>query len=494
MRLKTNPLIVPAIGIVVLLSACSANPKEQDNPTENPIQAFEPFASHFGDIPSKEEYDGPIYQGNFDYPTEKPEAYVAPWTASLNGEKLNLDNAQHYMDLLKEHVSEDMRIMVNEPAKWISSENKKNWFNMAWAGQAFEKTGWEGAEPLSGTLTGQILNKGVFSEYGYDGPMQNHVTVYYDKTAGYTLHKLWTEKDPTAFYPTYSTDAAQFEQNAIIIKAAATDCTPEQWDVLKGTTQLPVYRPIVYGDKKTDKNVVQYLNWIQFDIIIKDTVAAPETGWVFATYIYNANSDADNTFDRLTLQGAMWGMDTDQMDPSKPLTETYLNPDCPEFGMANIGYGHRLSGPIDVAKVGGTKADGTVKKVFVLNEESGINGGVSHDTYRASSCLSCHSTASYPYHNDFYPSPMQKLVYTDTIFNPKSEGWRLYNTNRPGDEIMPAASGNDLAYMALDYDLFIFFALTNSGQLHHLPADAKPAAPAGYNMEWTKKENHPLFY
>jgi hypothetical protein len=475
-----------------LLSCSNKKPSsEKSNPDQSVLN---PFASHFGETPSKQEYDGQLFRGNFDYPKQKPDPKIYAWTKSLKGNKLNLDNAQRYLDLIKEHVTEDMRIMVNAPKKWIDSDNKKNWYNMAWAGQHFKKTGWHGAEPISGTLTGQVLNPGVFSEYGFDGPMQNHVTVYYDKTAAYTLNKLWKELDPNGFYPNYTTEAAQFEQNAIVIKAAATDCSPNEWEVLKGTTQLPVYRPIGYGSKKTSKNVVQYLNWIQFDIIIKDTIAAPETGWVFATYIYDANSTGETTFDRLTLQGAMWGLDPEQMDPEKPLTETYLNPNAPAFGMANIGYGSRLSGPIDVAKVGGVKPDGTVKKVFVLNEKSGLKGGVTHDTYSASSCLSCHSTATYPYHTDFYPSPMQRLVYTDTIFHPKSTGWALYNTNRPGNEIIPAASGNNKAYMALDYDLFLLFALTNSGQLHHLHSNKKPLPPKGYNPEWLKKESHPLFY
>lgn len=486
------------LAAAVILASCSQS-TTKETPESEPVQSvtdlFNPYASHFGEVPSKSVYDGPIYKGNFDYPSEKPAAALMPWTASLNGEKLNQKNAKRYMELLREHVQTDMRIMVNEPAKWIDSENKKNWFNMAWAGQKFKRTGWEGADPLSGTLTGQVLNKEVFSEYGFDGAMQNHVTVYYDKVAAYSLYKLWKEKDPSGYYPSYSTEAAQFEQNAIVIKAAATDVSPDTWDVLKGTSQLPVYRPIVHGpNANPDSNVVQYLNWIQFDLIVKDTIAAPETGWVFATYIYDANSKGETTFDRLTLQGCMWGLDPGQFDPEKPIEETYLNPDGPAFGMANIGYGNRLSGPIDVAKVGGEKPDGTVKTVFVLNENNGVKGGVTHATYRASSCLSCHSTASYPYHNDFYPSPMQRLVYTDTIFNPNSDGWALYNTNRAGDKIMPAASGNDVAYMALDYDLFVFFALTNSGQMHHFPAAQKPLPPKDYNPKWLKKESHPLFY
>lgn len=454
---------------------------------------IQPFASHNGEIPSKEEYQGPIYKGNFDYPNTLPSIDSRAWDTITKGKRLNLRNAHAYIEAIHKVVAPQMRIMVNDPAKWINSEEKKQWFNMAWAGQKFKKTGWDGAEPISGTLTGQVLRKGVFSEYGYDGPMQNHVTVYYNNVAAYTLYKLWKEKDSTGYYPQYDTDAAQFHQNAIIIKAAATDVTPEQWPVLKGTTQLPVYRPIVYGEKKTEKNTVQNLNWIQFDIIIKDTIAAPETGWVFATYIYDCNNPANNTFDRFTLQGAMWGMDTDVTDGKSPLKETYLNPNAPAYSMANIGFGHRLSGPIDVAKVGGEHADGHINKVFVLNKEGGTEGGETHDMWRASSCLSCHSTAAYPYQNDFYASPKFKLVYTDTVYHPESEGWKIYNTNRPGNIVMPSVSGNERAYMALDYDLFIFFALTNSGVLHHLPEEDKPAPPKNYNPAWLDKKSHPLF-
>ncbi|MBU2019097.1 MAG: hypothetical protein KJ941_05575 [Bacteroidetes bacterium] len=477
--------VFPLIG---LLSCESQMKKIEETKVE-----FDPFANHNGDIPDKTEYNGPLYKANFDYPKELPKINSSTWDKIADGKKLTLKNAGAYMEAIHDFVAKEMSIMVNEPKRWINSEEKKNWYNMAWAGQHFSKTGWDGAEPISGTLTGQVLRKEVFKEYGYNGPMQNHVTVYYNNVAAHTLHKLWKEKDPNGFYPTYTTEAAQFAQNSIIIKAAATDVTPEQWPVLKGTSQLQVYRPIVYGPNKTEKSKLQTLNWIQFDIIIKDTIAAPETGWVFATYIYDASSKGKTTFDRLTLQGVMWGMDTEINDGTSELTETFLNPKAPQYGMANIGFGNRLSGPIDVAKVGGEHADGKINKVFVLNEKSEPEGGVTYDMYRASSCLSCHSTASYPHQNNFYASPKFKLVYTDTVFHSKSEGWKTYNTNRPGNKLMPSVSGNNRAYMALDYDLFLFFALTNSGQVSHMPKEFRPTPPKNYNQKWLDKKSHPLF-
>ena len=486
--------LVYSITTLTILSlfACKSNQKNTSK-TEEASTSFHPFADHNGEIPSKKEYSGPLYKANYNYPKSLPSINSSTWDKIANGKKLTLENAGPYMEAIHDFVAKEMRIMVNEPKRWINSEEKKKWFNMAWAAERYKDTGWDGAEPISGTLTGQVLRKDVFKDYGWEGPMQNHVTVYYNNVAAHSLYKLWKEKDPRGFYPTYTTEAAQFAQNSIIIKAAATDVSPEKWDVLKGTTELEVYRPIVYGKNKSDKPRVQKLNWIQFDIIIKDTIAAPETGWIFATYIYDASSIGKTTFDRMTLQGVMWGMDTEITDGVSDLKETFLNPKCPAYGMANIGFGNRLSGPIDVAKVGGEHADGQVNKVFVLNEQSKAQGGKTYDMFRASSCLSCHSTASYPHQNNFYASPKFKLVYTDTVFNPKSEGWKTYNTNRPGNKIMPSVSGNDRAYMALDYDLFLFFALTNSGQISHLPNDKKPVPPKKYNPAWLDKKNHPLF-
>ena len=51
----------------------------------------------------------------------------------------------------------------------------------------------------------------VFSNYGFDKPMQNDIAlVYYNDVAAQTLDRLWKSKDSTVSILDYSTEAAQF--------------------------------------------------------------------------------------------------------------------------------------------------------------------------------------------------------------------------------------------------------------------------------------------
>ena len=47
---------------------------------------------------------------------------------------------------------------------------------------------------------------------------------------------------------------------------------------------------------------------MQFDIIVKDSVAAPKTGWVFSTLVYDLNAPGD-AWDKMVPLGAQWGND-----------------------------------------------------------------------------------------------------------------------------------------------------------------------------------------
>lgn len=470
---------------------CKENQKAAEQiSNKNEISSLDPFAPNNGVYPPDSVYSGPFFKANYNYPTELPQGRQYPWENILQGKAMSTKNAEAYIMAVRSYIEEDMRLMIDNPKTWLDSPNRQNWYNMTWSAQAYDTTGWDGLESVYGTMTGQVLKNGIFSEYGFTGPMQNHALVYYNDVAALTLQKLWKAKDPSGFYPDYRTEAAQFEQNAIIIKAAGTTATGDDWDVLKGAGTFPIYREVQFGPQKGKGPVLQELAWIQFDIIIKDTIAAPETGWVFSTFIYDANSKGATTFDRLELLGASWGNDPGVADTTQQLAQTYLNANAPAYFKANIGYGNRLSGPIDVAVVGGEDATGKEHPVYLLNQSGGSTGGKSFHQFRASACLSCHGTSSWPSQNDFYPSPSQRLVYSDTLYNPLSKGWSNYYQNRSGVEIMPALDGEQKSTMALDYDLFMQFALNNSLLGQHLNPEHKPQQPTGYKSIALPK--HPI--
>ncbi|MBK6266461.1 hypothetical protein JKA74_15555 [Marivirga sp. S37H4] len=477
-----------AFALCISFTSCDNSPKEKADSKEDAI-FLDPFAANNNIYPPDSIYSGPFFEGNYNYPTEvAPMDY--PWEEVSNGQPITQENAAEYIMAARNYIKDAMSVMINEPAQWPTSTHRKDWYNMAWSGQEYQKTEWDGLETVYGTMTGQVLKNDIFTDYGYSQPMQNHALVYYNELAAVTLNKLWKSKDPSGFYPDYTTEAAQFEQNAVIIKAAGTTATGEDWEIMEGAGTFPIYREVAFGPDTAKGPMLQELAWIQFDIIIKDTIAAPETGWVFSTFIYDKNSSGDNTFDRLELLGVSWGNDPNQMDTTKSLSETYINPAAPDYYRANIGFGGRLSGPIDVALVGGIRSDGTTDSVFVLDEQGKAKGGKSYLHLRASACFSCHGTSSFPAQNDFYPSPKQNLVYTDTLYNQNTKGWENYFKNRSGTEIMPALDGVQKSTMALDYDLFMQFALNNSLQGLHLDGTDKPALPENYTP--LDKKKHPV--
>ncbi|MDP3904053.1 MAG: hypothetical protein Q8Q40_08755, partial [Methylococcaceae bacterium] len=170
--------------------------------------SIDPYAINDGKIPPKTEYNGPLWRFKHDYSQTTAQS-ERPWTKVLNGKPLNKDNAQAYIEALKQVVAKDMRIMVTKPKEWNATDH--NWYSMLWAGEAIEKSGWEGREAIYGTYTGQILPAATYAESGLKVDIRNHATIYYNDVAANTLQRVWQkchqgQKDCT---PTLTNNAAQ---------------------------------------------------------------------------------------------------------------------------------------------------------------------------------------------------------------------------------------------------------------------------------------------
>ncbi len=48
---------------------------------------------------------------------------------------------------------------------------------------------------------------------------------------------------------------------------------------------------------------------MQFDVIVKDTEASPDTGWVFTTLFRQKPPAGSGPWDRMVTLGAVWGND-----------------------------------------------------------------------------------------------------------------------------------------------------------------------------------------
>jgi len=430
------------VGSVILLGlVCSSTMFAKE---------INPFAVNNGKIPSQKEYKGPLFKFNYNYPTKYVKPQSTPWSKVLNGKALKKENAHEYVMALKKHISKSIKDFVVNPKKWNESP-QKGWYSMLWAGENVEQTAWEGREAIYGTYTGQIIAKEVYAKSGLSVNIRNHAAIYYDETAAYTLNRVWKKCDSSTkeCIPTLNNNEAQFKEGAIVIKSAGVTATPEEWPVLEGAAKWQIYRkPFdLKGTIESAKPVVTDIRVGIFDIIIKDSVASPKTGWVFATLVYDKNAKGDDAWDKMVPLGAMWGNDPDvnsAKNPSQELMENYINPLAPEWTKVTLGYGGRMSGPFDIAVKYDVEVDGKLVK-----------------SLRSSSCLSCHGTSSYIPGNYnmatfFYPAK-DYSTKPWKMYTPGSSEWNEWFQNRWGTE---AQSTNKNA-IALDYSTFLEAVLMN---------------------------------
>ena len=411
---------------------------------------IDPFAVNDGNIPSKEVYKGALFRFNYNYPHKLVTPTQMPWRKLLKGKPLSKDKAHDYIMALKTRVSKSMRTFVTQPEQWNKSA-QEGWYSMLWAGEEVKKTGWEGREAIYGTYTGQILPASTYKASGLKVDIRNHAAIYYDTTAAYTLHKVWEKckKSTGECVPSTEQNEAQFQEGAIIIKAAGATATPQQWPVMEGAAKWQVFRkPFDLKGTIEDKPaVVTDIRIAIFDIIVKDSIASPETGWVFSTLVYDKDAKGDDAWDKMVPLGAIWGNDPDvnsAKNPHQELQETYVNPNAPAYSTVTLGYGGRLSGPFDIAVKTDVMVDGKLIK-----------------SLRSSSCLSCHGTTSYKPNDTktltfFYPAKMP-ISKPWEMYIPGSAQWNEWFQNRWGSEPQSKVPGA----IALDYSTFLQAALMN---------------------------------
>ena len=371
--------------------------------------AVDPFAVNNGVIPSSAEYNATLFKFNYNYPKIYIKPQNTPWSKVLQGKSLTKENAHAYVMALKEHVRKTMESFLTDPKKWNNSA-QKGWHSMLWAGDSVEKTGWEGRDAIYGTYTGQIIAQEVYKKSGLTVDIRNHAAIYYNDTAAYTLSRVWQDcnKTKNECIPRVVDNEAQFKEGSIVVKAAGVTATPEQWPVLKGSAKWQVYRkPFdLNGTVGNGKVKVTDLRVGIFDIIIKDSVASPKTGWVFSTLVYDSDASGNSVWDRMVPLGTIWGNDPDvnsAKNPKQELIENYINPNAPAWTKVTLGYGGRMSGPFDIAVKYDVDVNGTKVKAL-----------------RSSSCLSCHGTSSY------IPGNYHMSTFLYPAKNYKTKPWQMY--------------------------------------------------------------------
>lgn len=408
--------------------------------------------------PPKSVYSGPLFVLSHDYPTTPvtpPDP--APWREAIGGGYINTDNAAAYVQALKDYIAEDMKILLFDYENW--DPGAAGWYNIPWL-TSLGTTNQPGIlrEAIRGSYVGSTFAPAMFPKSGLQDSMTTHVVVYYDAVSAWSLQQVWgtSGMDPV---PGLDAGGAQFPDGGIIVKAAFSTADGNTWSPLEGASRAQLWA--LPGAQSTGDPTLLSVSLFQFDIIVKDTVSAPKTGWVFSTLVYDKSVDSDDPWDRMVALGAMWGNDPDVNSPEDcdylvpgscpPLSETWINEATPVYARETLGWGGRLSGP----------NDGAVDIAAYIQTPDGPKPY--QGRYAMSSCMSCHGPAEYKQQSFLLPVPADcqgdncvptikdgSLVY----YQAGSPEFMEWFQSRPGDE--PQNAGQ----IALDYDMnFSFKAL-----------------------------------
>ncbi len=391
-------------------------------------QSVDPFAANDGAFPTAEQWSGPFRTANFDFPAQQP---ADTWRNNGGMGAATLDNIPGYVDNLRDFVEPSVQGMIDSPLTW--DHRAEGWYDMPWTGKD--------KEALLGSFSGQTILATAFEEFGQKAAFTNHAIIYYNDVAAGMLGRIW--ENP--FDPNFS--AINFPEGSMVIKALGAEVSAEDFPPIEGSQIWNVFaKP--FGSDSNKKEVVD-THVIQFDIVVKDSIASPQTGWVFATYIYDKDAAGETTWDKLTPLGAMWGLDPElAREPdggTGKLLESWVSPDAPAYATATLGWGGRLSGPMDLAE----------RENILFTD-----GTREPNMTDISACLSCHSTGQTPFIANLYPGPNKSFPPAGETFfmYPKgSEDWARWYRNREGTLPFTPVEG----VVGTDYNMLLTFALNN---------------------------------
>lgn len=414
-----------------------------------PALAQDPMASNNGLYPDANQWPGRYLIANLDYPSG---AGLNAWPFSQSTGPLTTTDAPRYAARLKAHLGQTLHVLVNTPQDW--DPVAAGWYDMVWSGEGTATaTGIDptsGREALMNTYSGQIMPPETFAPPNRPPtPVQNHAVIYYNSTAASMLDKVWDD--------IYAPDlaAADFPDGSVVIKVEAVTNDPDDWPVLKDASTWKVFRPTTADQAAGTQPLVPQVipaHPLQVAVRVKDPVASPKTGWIFAAFVYDRDAPGATAWDRFVPLGMQWGndpqfaRDPNGIPPGETLRETWVNPDAPAFTHNTLGWGGRLSGPMDVSS-----------RHNVITPSGRRYQGADH--LSASSCQSCHGAAEFPRSANLYPSPNRSFPRDGTPFllhDPGSTGWARWFQNNSGSQSLSDNTG----VTALDYDMVLMFAVS----------------------------------
>ncbi len=455
---NTDPVILEEMhGKVPFLTLASEEMKQARSP-------IHPFLN--SSLPKPNHYDGGLFNLNHDYPKVLPPEPAFPWKKVTNHGLITQENAKQYVEALKQYVSKDISPLIFDKAK----VNNKNWYQSIWLGTE--------REPIHGMYVGSGFPANTLTNQKLD--LTTYVFTLYDKRAAKTLGNIWGQDKHQAMNPVLTKDSTQYAEGSVIVKFAFVTSCGSDWQAMTDTAVWQIFAPLNVSNgsghsqaSKCSQNgangnsttpVLTNIYMMQFDIIVKDSIAAPETGWVFSTLVYDRTASGKDAWEKMVPLGATWGNNPDVINTlataltppvsvNQKLTENWINLDAPAYAKSTLGWDGRLSGPNDGAVVTPAWADG---KYY-------------HQGLASVGCLGCHSSAQYPMTafllptTTYPPRSVQAPLSSDpdakalVLAPPSSSLWMQWFQNRNGTTAMGPQTSKGKTPLALDYDMVTAF-------------------------------------
>ncbi|QSX78902.1 hypothetical protein [Agrilutibacter solisilvae] len=408
------------------------------------------------------------FDGSYAYPTTTPPPPAGgyPWTQSLNGQPITPQTAGQYVELLKQYITDDMVTLLSDPrttsqpSTWDPA--KLGWFNQPWLSPI--------RDGIHGAYTGSTCFSPVlFPKSGLTQPFTTYVLVFYNDVAARSLQRVWGS---ASLAPDLSNNASQFDEGSIVVKAAFSTADASTWPPMKGALPWTIYLPTFDCASQTQAGTPSQfqVSFFQFDIIVKDTKAAPKTGWVFSTLTFDnavkapGGTPASDAWAQMVPLGAMWGNDPQATKAGDTLNENWINPAAPVYATETLGWGGRLSGPNDGAVQNPPyytcTGAGCNPKTICKDPTTCKLVDVGGPNMAMSSCMSCHGVSQYAMASFLLPTPLAKINATGqpvpgnvqgnlVFFQEGSDDWMRWFQSRPGTQPQDPANRQVLA--ATDY-------------------------------------------
>jgi hypothetical protein len=292
-------------------------------------------------------WEGPVFVLSQDYPTDAPAPQDYPW------EEIDFRTApDDYIRAALEYAYEG-----NIDADWAPEDNAvRPWYHAPWM-----HWGRGGREFIHGMTRERDSRPGELHEDQTDR-FQNWAVSIYNAPGGHILGEVWKGETPDP-------SAALFPNGTVSIKLLFTQADPAQVPYLTGAHEWEAH---IHTSLTGSSRSVQTMRLLQIDIAVRDERANDTTGWVFGTFVHNAEAEGDTPWERMVPVGLMWGNDPGvtpaMVAAGTILQESWINEDVgtPQ----HLGWAGRLNGPVDNPM---------------------------------SSCLSCHATAQHEARSGMVP-------------------------------------------------------------------------------------------